>query len=169
MRTKLPLGILIATMPLALGACSVSTPVRVTQPLAASLPQVVTVDPGKNPPAAMSAFATAFSRELESRGTRVAAGQGFQLTLALSAQDSSAGLTQDAQGDAKSVAWRSAPRRGSLFDGCRPQRLRATVIGSQGLNAEPALHAEAELDTCKDRTAELNRLAIALAEAVTRR
>lgn len=154
----------------ALQACAVSTPVRVATPRQGTLPQAVSLDLGDQASPALTAFAARFTRELEKGGVGVRDQAPYRLTLALSAQPSHAGVTSDGSSDSKKVVWAAQPRRSkALFENCRPERLRAIAVGSQGLNASPPLVAEAELDSCKDRAAELDRLAAALAQAIIRR
>ncbi|MFM6932403.1 MAG: hypothetical protein ACKOUT_09190 [Novosphingobium sp.] len=152
-----------------LHACAVSTPVRVAVPHSAALPETVSLDIGPQASPALAAFAADFTRELAKGGTRVSEGAPFHLTLALSAQPSQSGVTSDSGSNPKAVSWQSLPRRKSMFDNCQPERLRAVVVGNQGLSASPPLVAEAELDSCKDSAAEFGRLAAALASAITRR
>lgn len=154
---------------LALNACSVSSPVRVTTPQLESMPHEVAIDPGKEPSTQAAHFAARFERRLTALGRRVHAEAPYRLSLALASHDSSIGIAAEPGKDAKSIAWQSEPRKRSLFDGCKPQRLRAVAVGSLGTTALTSLHAEAELDTCKENGAELDRLADALAEAISRR
>lgn len=152
-----------------LQACAVSTPVRIAMPQSSALPETVALDIGEQASSSLTSFASRFARELEKSGTRVSDKAPFRLTLALSAQPSHGGMTSDKGSDPKAVTWQAHPRRKTLFENCQPERLRAVVVGSAGLNASPPLIAEAELDSCKDRSAELDRLAAALANAITRR
>lgn len=167
MRLLLKAGFLIPFA--ALQACAVSTPVRVAVPSQAALPEVVTIDLGAQPGAALVGFAKRFTRHLGEGGVTVRGDAPYRLTLALSVQPSAAGVTSDGGSEAKSIAWQSRPRRKRLFENCPADRLRVVAVGSMGLNASPPLVAEAELDSCKNRAAELDRLAAALAGAITRR
>lgn len=153
----------------ALQACAVSTPVRIAVPQQDALPDRVSLDIGAQVSPDLLAFAASFTRELGKGGVAVQSGAPYRLTLALSALPAQSGLTSDQGKDPKAVAWQAPPRRKGLFENCRAERLRALAIGSRGLDARPPLVAEAELDSCKDRAAELDRLAIALAGAVMRR
>lgn len=153
----------------ALQACAVATPVRIATPQQGALPDAVSLDMGDQVSPALAAFAARFTRELEKGGVSVTDKAPYRLTLALSAQPSQAGLTSDGGSDPKAVSWAAEPRRKALFENCQPERLRAVAVGSAGLNASPPLVAKAELDSCKDRAAELDRLAVALAGAITRR
>lgn len=153
----------------ALQACSVSTPVRLAVPREGALPSAVALDLGKQASPALNAFAARFARALDEGGVTVSPDASYRLTLALSAQPAGAGVTSQTGSDPKSIAWQSAPRRKGEFENCTAERLRAVVTGSPSLNASPSLIAEAELDTCKDRAVELDRLALALAGRITRR
>lgn len=152
-----------------LQACSVSTPVRVAVPQQSSLPEAVALNLGEQASPALSAFGASFTRELGKGGISVRADAPYRLNLALSAQASQSGLTADQGKDPKAMAWQAAPRRKGFLESCPAERLRAVAVGSRGLDARPPLVAEAELDTCKDRAAELDRLAAALAGAIIRR
>ncbi len=153
----------------ALQACAVSTPVRLTVPHKSALPDAVSLDLGPQPAPALIAFADQFSRQLGEGGVKVRSDAPYRLTLTLSSQPSLAGVTSNGGSDPKSIDWQSRPRRKALFENCAADRLRAVAVGSLGLDASPPLVAEAELDSCKDRTAELDRLAAALAGAIIRR
>ncbi|WP_310531628.1 hypothetical protein [Novosphingobium sp.] len=153
----------------AVQACAVSTPVRLSVPRQSALPDAVSLDLGPQPGPALTAFANRFTRQLNEGGVTVRSDAPYRLTLTLSAQPSLAGVTSDGGSDPKAIDWQSRPRRKGLFENCAADRLRAVAVGSIGLNANPPLVAEAELDSCKDRTAELDRLAVALAGAITRR
>lgn len=153
----------------ALQACTVSTPVRVAVPQASELPQAVSLELGQQASPELSAFAASFTRELAKGGIDVRSGSPFRLTLALSAQPALSGLTSDPGKDPRAIEWQAAPRRKGMFENCRAERLRAVAVGSRGLDARPPVVAEAQLDTCKARATELDRLATALAGAITRR
>lgn len=153
----------------ALQGCAVSTPVRIAVPRQSALPDAVMLDLGPQPGPGLTAFADRFTRQLGEGGVQVRGDAPYRLTLTLSAQPSLAGLTSDGARDPKAVDWQSRPRRKALFENCAADRLRAVAVGSIGLDASPPLVAKAELDSCKDRTAELDRLAVALADAITRR
>ncbi|MCW1403258.1 hypothetical protein OKA06_13335 [Novosphingobium sp. MW5] len=133
------------------------------------MPDAVSLDLGEKAGPTLTAFASSFGRELEKGGVTVQAGAPFRLTLALSVLPSQSGLTSDQGKDPKAINWQAAPRHKGLFENCRAERLRAVVVGSRGLDARPPLVAKAELDSCKDRSAEVERLAAALASAITRR
>lgn len=154
---------------LALQACAVSTPVRVAVPQQSSLPEAVALDIGRQAGPAMNDFAASLGRELAKSGVSIRADAPYRLTLALSAQPSRSGLTADPGKDPKTIAWQAKPRRKGMFENCQAERLRVVAVGSRGLDARPPLVAEAELDSCKDKPAELDRLAAALAAAITRR
>lgn len=153
----------------ALQACAVSTPVRLAVPHTSALPDAVSLDLGPQPNLALTAFADRFTRHLGEGGVTVRGDAPYRLTLTLSAQPALSGVTSDGGSNPKAIDWQSRPRRKGLFENCRADRLRAVAVGSLGLDASPPLVAEAELDSCKDRTAELDRLAAALAGAITRR
>lgn len=153
----------------ALQACAVSTPVRLAVPQKSALPVAVSLDLGAQPGPALTAFADTFTRHLGEGGVTVRGDAPYRLTLTLSVRPALAGVTSDSGNDAKAIAWQSRPRRKGLFENCPADQLRAVAVGSLGLNASPPLVAEAELDSCKDRAAELDRLAAALAGAITRR
>ncbi len=152
-----------------LPACSVTTPVRLAAPQREALPSELAVDPGKDPASDLAHFTKSFESRLAASGINIRADAEYRLTITLAAQRSVSGVTSDPGKNAKLIEWRSKPRKRSIFDGCDPQRLRAVVIGSKGLTAYTSLHAEAELDTCKSRQMELDRLAAALAEAIINR
>lgn len=165
----LPKAFLLITVA-ALQACAVSTPVRLAAPQKSALPDAVALDVGAQPGPEMTAFADRFARHLGDGGVKVRGDAPYRLTLALSAQQSRAGVTSDGGSDPKAIGWQSRPRRkAGLFENCSPERLRAVAIGSIGLDASPPLVAEAELDSCMGRAGEIDRLAAALAGELTRR
>ncbi|MFM5932472.1 MAG: hypothetical protein ACKOPQ_16385 [Novosphingobium sp.] len=145
-----------------------STPVRLSVPKAGAVPSQVELVVEKDSPAGVRAFVASLGSRLTAKGVSLREGAPYRLVVTLASTPADLGTTNDAGSDPKSIAWQSRPRKGSAFDGCKPRRLRAVAVGSQGLTAEPDMKVSAELDTCKAEQPELDRLSEALATALTR-
>ncbi|MFM5908184.1 MAG: hypothetical protein ACKOPO_11475 [Novosphingobium sp.] len=169
MNSRTVKGLALAALVSLSSACSVSTPVRIASPRPGAVPAQLDLIVDKDSPAGVSAFAAGVGTRLSARGITVKAGATYRLVVTLASTESALGTTTAPGKDARLIDWQSRPRKGSLFDGCTPSRLRAVAIGSQGLTAEPELKVSAELDTCKADERVLDRLADALVAEITRR
>lgn len=157
---------------MALSACAVSSPPVIHVTASHVIPQRLQVvsglPEGEVPGSEASAFYAAFNQALEKHGVTVTPDSAFALTLAVARSGADAGITQSAGATGQPVKWRSAARRHGTFDGCKPQRLRVTVVGGENAQQQAPM-ADGEVIACRITDPVAGSLANELARQLTQR
>lgn len=150
----------------ATAACSVSNPLAV-QSSGRGLPADVAIALPVVPPEGGEAgrFTTALGKALAERSVRVAADGRYLADVALSVRDASGGATTSiAATNVNAVVWQAEPRRKRLLDGCRPQRMRATLVLFDRQTGAMAYRGEGEETACSFAPEDIEAAAAALVD-----
>lgn len=154
----------VALAMLALAGCNVAAPLAIdsTGPgLSAQALVAMPADasPGSDPARLGAALQRAFS----AHSVTVGKDGRYLADYAVSFRDAEGGLTTStAAPDEKSIDWEARPRDGRLFDGCKAQRMRATLVLLDRQSGAMVYRGEGEATDCSFSDEAMDEVAMAL-------
>ena len=162
---------LLGSVLLALGGCAVASPFALQSsgsgvPTRAVVAMPIDAQEGSD----RARLAAALQRAFADRSVTVASDGSLLADYAVSLTSAEAGLTTSiASTDESAIAWQASPRKSRLFDGCEPQRLRATLVLLDRASGDLVYRGEGEATDCSFSSSALDAVAEALvADALAR-
>ncbi|UIP06877.1 hypothetical protein LY632_00305 [Erythrobacter sp. SDW2] len=105
----------------------------------------------------------ALQQAFNANSVSVGKGGRYLADFAVSFRDAEGGLTTStAVADEKSIDWQARPRDGRVFDGCKAQRMRATLVLFDQQSGAMVYRGEGEATDCSFSDEAMDEVAMAL-------
>lgn len=154
----------IAPAILALVGCNVATPLALDSTGPGLSAQALVAMPADTKPGSDSArLGAALQRAFSAHAVNVGKDGRYLADFAVSFRDAEGGLTTStAAAGEKSIDWQARPRESRLFDGCKAQRMRATLVLFDRQSGAMIYRGEGEATDCSFSDEAMDEVAMAL-------